>query len=78
MTDLKSLPVSRLRKMAQAGRQILECYRLLGKTDANVVGEVLKGHGEFFEWDHYPPGDVFDHETNDAYYYHPHPPEVGP
>ena len=61
--------------MSRAGQQILECYRLLGKTDANIVGEVLKGQGEFFEWDHYPSGDVFDHETNAQYYYHAHPPE---
>ena len=61
--------------MARAGDRILECYRLLGKNDANVVGEVLKGHGEFFEWDHYPPGDVYDHETHAQYYYHAHPPE---
>ncbi|MDA1090258.1 MAG: hypothetical protein O3A85_08110 [Proteobacteria bacterium] len=75
MTDFKNLSLSRLRKMARAGQQILECYRLLGKTDANVVGEVLEGQGEFYEWDHYPPGDVFDHETNAQYYYHAHPPE---
>ena len=75
MTDFKKLPKTRLRKMAQAGDRILECYRLLGKNDANVVGEVLKGHGEFFEWDHYPPGDVYDHETHAQYYYHAHPPE---
>ena len=61
--------------MSRAGQQILECYRLLGKTDANIVGELLKGHGEFYEWDHYPPGDVFDHETNGQFYYHAHPPE---
>ncbi len=61
--------------MARAGQQILEVYRLLGKTEANVVGEVLKGHGEFFEWDHYPPGDAYDHETHSQYYYHAHPPE---
>ncbi len=75
MTDFKKLPKTRLRKMAQAGDRILECYRLLGKNDANVVGEVLKGHGDFFEWDHYPPGDVYDHETHAQYYYHAHPPE---
>ena len=75
MTDVKKLPKSRLRKMAQAGDRILECYRLRGKNDANMVGEVLKGHGEFFEWDHYPPGDVYDHETHAQYYYHAHPPE---
>lgn len=75
MVDFKSLSHSRLQKMTRAGQQILECYRLLGKTDANVVGEVLKGQGEFFEWDHYPSGDVFDHETHAQYYYHAHPPE---
>ncbi|MFQ5765747.1 MAG: hypothetical protein ACE5GT_12540 [Rhodospirillales bacterium] len=75
MTDLNDLPKSRLRKMAQAGEQILECYRLLGKSDANVVGELLRGHGEFYEWDHYPPGDVYDFETHAQYYYHAHPPE---
>jgi len=61
--------------MARAGQQILECYRLLGKSDANMVGEVLRGYGEFFEWDHYPPGDVYDFETHAQYYYHAHPPE---
>ena len=61
--------------MAKAGNQILECYRVLQKSDANVVGEVLKGHGEFYEWDHYPPGDSYDIETHSQYYYHAHPPE---
>lgn len=61
--------------MSRAGNQILECYRVLQKTDANVVGEVLKGQGEFFEWDHYPPGDVYDTETHSQHYYHAHPPE---
>lgn len=75
MTDFGKLPVSRLRKMARAGEKILECYRLLGKTNANVVGEVLHGHGEFYEWDHYPPGDVYDPESHAQYYYHAHPPK---
>ncbi len=75
MTGLETLPISRLRKMARAGARILDCYRVLRKSDANVVGEVLRGHGEFFEWDHYPPGDVYDHETHAQYYYHAHPPE---
>ncbi|MGH6662348.1 MAG: DUF6969 family protein [Rhodospirillales bacterium] len=61
--------------MSRAGAQILECYRVLRKSDANIVGEVLRGHGEFFEWDHYPPGDVYDHDTHAQYYYHTHPPE---
>jgi len=75
MADLKTLSKSRLQKMARAGERILECYRLLAKSDVNVVGEVLRGQGEFYEWDHYPPGDVYDFETHAQYYYHAHPPE---
>jgi hypothetical protein len=41
-----------------------------------VVGELLRGHGEFYEWDHYPPGDVYDNETHSQYYYHAHPVEL--
>ena len=58
--------------MAEAGRQIRECYRVLRKTGQNVVGEVLRGHGTFYEYDHYPPGDVFDPDTHCQYYYHSH------
>ncbi len=76
MVELRELPRERLEDMAAAGAEIMECYRLLGKTDDNVVGEVLRGHGEFFEWDHYPPGDVYDNETHSQYYYHAHPAEL--
>jgi hypothetical protein len=37
---------------------------------------VLRGHGTFYEWDHYPPGDVYDQETHSQYYYHTHPVEL--
>jgi len=70
--DFEKLSAKRLRKMAAAGERILECYRVLGKSAANVVGEVLRGHGAFYELDHYPPGDVFDSETHSQYYYHAH------
>ncbi|TVR96160.1 MAG: hypothetical protein EA406_12625 [Rhodospirillales bacterium] len=70
---LCDLPRQRLEDMAVAGAQILECYRLLGKTGGNVVAEVLRGQGEFYEWDHYPKGDVYDPETHAQYYYHAHP-----
>lgn len=67
------LPREQLEDMAAAGAEIRECYRLLAKTDGNVVGELLRGQGEFFEWDHYPKGDVYDPETHCQYYYHAHP-----
>ena len=62
-----------LRRMLAAGREIWNIHRLLAKTGDNVVGEVLRGNGTFFEWDHYPPGDVYDAETHAQYYYHAHP-----
>ena len=76
MTDLRSLPAKRLRVMAGAGDRILECYRVLRKSNANVVAEVLRGQGEFYEWDHYPKGDAYDHETHGQYYYHSHPADL--
>lgn len=73
MVDLRAVPADRLADMAEAGGEILECYRLLRKGGGNIVGELLRGHGDFLEWDHYPPGDVYDGETHAQYYYHAHP-----
>jgi hypothetical protein len=67
-----ALPRERLEEMAAGGEEVLECYRVLRKGGANVVGEILKGQGEFLEWDHYPKGDVYDGETHAQYYYHAH------
>lgn len=74
---LAAMPRDRLRDMNRAGKQVLECYRLLKKTGANVVGQVLANQGAFYQWNHFPKGDVFDRETCSQYYYHAHlPPEI--
>jgi len=73
--DMSGLSAARLTEMTEAGARILECYRVLQKNEANVVGEVLREQGDFFEWDHYPDGDVYDWESHSQYYYHAHPPE---
>lgn len=73
MVNLRELPRQRLEAMLEAGDEILECYRVLHKTGDNVVGEVLRGEGTFYEWNHYPAGDVYDRETHAQYYYHAHP-----
>lgn len=73
--DFATLPRRRLKEMARAGGCVLDCYRVLRKSDDNIVGEVLRGQGEFYEWDHYPAGDAYDPETHAQYYYHAHPPE---
>ncbi|MDP7642179.1 MAG: hypothetical protein QGI52_06985, partial [Alphaproteobacteria bacterium] len=66
------LPVEALESMAAAGEQVLECYRVLQKSGSNVVAEVLRGQGKFYEFDHYPKGDVYDPETHSQYFYHAH------
>lgn len=71
--QLAALPRDTLQGMADAGNEILEIYRVLTKTGDNVVGELLREAETFYEWDHYPPGDVYDAETHSQYYYHAHP-----
>lgn len=71
------LPRRRLDEMAEAGVRVEQSYRLLRKVGANVVGEVIAHQGTFFEFDHYPRGDVYDNETHSQYYYHAHRGETG-
>ena len=73
--DFERLPADELELMAQAGREAVEIFRVLAKTGDNVVGEILRGYDSFYEWDHYPKGDVYDRETHSQYYYHAHTPE---
>ena len=70
--DFVGLSRERLNEMAEAGQEVLNVHRVLAKTGDNIVGEVLRGQGTFYEWDHYPKGDVYDSETHSQYYYHAH------
>lgn len=70
---LAGLPLEQLRQMSAAGEEILECYRVLKKAGSNVVAEVLRHQGTFYQWNHYPPGDSVDWQTNSQYYFHAHP-----
>ncbi len=72
MANLKKSSREQLGSMATAGEQVLECYRVLQKSSSNVVAEILRGQGEFFELDHYPKGDVHDSETHSQFYCHSH------
>ncbi len=73
----EDLPRERLEDMAAAALEIEESYRLLKKASANIVGQVLAHQGTFYEFDHYPSGDVYDQETHSQYYYHAHRGETG-
>lgn len=70
--DLATLSTEELEQMRDAGELVRECYRVLGKTSDNVVGEILKGEETFYEWNHYPDGDVYDGVTHSQFYYHAH------
>jgi hypothetical protein len=78
MTLFSALPVlshltaTDVRAMIVAGEEVLTCHRVLKKGGLNVVGEVLKGQGQFFQMTHYPKGDVFDRDSHAQYYYHAH------
>lgn len=71
--DFGALPRDRLERMEAAGAEVLECYRVLRKTNDNIVGDILRDQGTFYQWQHYPKGDVYDAESNAQYYYHAHP-----
>ncbi len=62
-----------LERMAAAGEEVLEIEVILAKTEDNVVGELLKGGGTFYEWNHYPDGDIYDPDTGSQFFYHAHP-----
>lgn len=68
-----ALPSARLEDMAQAADDIEECLRVLKKGGSNLVAEVLRGQGEFVQWNHYPKGDIYDSDSHSQYYYHAHP-----
>lgn len=70
--DLNLLSQDALSRMQAAGREVSECHRVLSRGGLNVVGEVLKGQGQFYKLDHYPKGDVYDNESHAQYYYHAH------
>jgi len=70
--DLAQLPRARLEAMRAAGAEVRECLRVLDKGGVDLVSEVLRAQGKFYELEHYPPDDVFDRDTHAQYYYHAH------
>jgi hypothetical protein len=75
--EMEGLSNAQAEAMADAGTQIIECYRVLRKGGLNIVGEVLRDQGTFYELEHYPKDDVFDQESHCQYYYHAHRSESG-
>jgi hypothetical protein len=71
-TNLRSLSLARLELMAAAGREIAAAERALARNGFNVVSRLLRDEGPFYEWDHYPTGDVYDPRHGAQYFYHAH------
>ena len=69
---LAAVPRTRLRAMLMAGAEVLECQQVLERGGINLVSEMLRGEGEFVEYEHYPRNDVYDAESGAQYYYHSH------
>ena len=74
MTDFNTLSTEQLETIAEAGREVVKWQRVLAKTGNNVVSEVIPKDGTFYQFNHCPPGDIYDRETHAQYYYHAHRP----
>jgi len=72
VNKLADLSVPLLEEMLEAGAQVQSAVRSLDKAGLNLVGECLKGQGEFYEYDHYPNNDVYDNDSHSQYYFHTH------
>ena len=72
MIKMSTLSPETLTSMLAGGEEIEECYRVMAKTGDNVVGELLRNQGTFYQWNHYPNGDIYDHATHSQYFYHAH------
>lgn len=72
MNNMSGLGRPRLQMMHAAGIEALQIQRDLAARKSNLVAEILKDEGEFFEQEHYPAGDVFDPASGAQYYYHSH------
>ena len=72
LPDLADIDPHLRAEMTAAGREVLECRRVLVRGGLNVVGEVLRAQGTFVEMSHFPEDDVFDPDSHAQYYYHAH------
>lgn len=70
--QLKKLPLERLEKMKRAGEKMKRWNGIMEKTKGNIISNVLKNQGTFYQMMHYPKGDVYDAESQSHYFYHSH------
>jgi hypothetical protein len=73
---LDRLDRAALDRMAEAAREVIDIQARLNMTGDDVVGELIKNAGTFFEWNHYPDGEVYDTTSGSQYFYHAHPADL--
>ncbi len=61
--------------MKAAGEKVRAAAQRLLANGSNPVADIIKTRSEFYEWDHYPDGDVYDWGTHSQYFYHAHAPD---
>lgn len=76
VVPLETLPRARLDEMYEAGCRVQTSEQALADAGSNVVAALLNGGDRFYQWEHYPAGDVFCPISHAQYYYHAHPPDV--
>jgi hypothetical protein len=72
MRELARLGRAELEQMAAAAHELRDCERVLSKSGETIVSDTLRGSDVFYEWHHYPQGDVYDPETHAQFFYHAH------
>ena len=70
--NLNDYSEATLHAMLKASGVVVDSCRALEKAGLNLVGECLKGQGDFYELSHYPADDVFDADSKSQYYFHTH------
>lgn len=79
-TKFAQVAQSRLELMALAGAELTAAERAFARQQTSVVARLLRDEGTFFEWDHFPAGEIYDPQSGAQYFYHAHgatPPRVG-
>lgn len=71
-TELSNYSTSTLHALLEAGELVRKSCQALDKAGLNLVGECLKGQGDFYEFSHYPADDVYDADSKSQYYFHTH------
>jgi hypothetical protein len=69
---LAGIAPGRLELMAVAGGELATVERAFARQVTNVIARLLRDEGTFFEWDHFPAGDIYDPVSGAQYFYHAH------